>query len=119
MRVLLDEMYPHSIAAELRRRDHDASAVTERPELRTTPDPDLFATAQRERRAIVTENVRDFVVIATERAHRGEEHFGLILVDPGKYPRGSPRTPGRMVTRLDKLLADHPGAEPTSLVLWL
>lgn len=119
MRLLLDEMYPPTIAAGLRRRGVDAVAMTERPELRNMPDPELFAAAQAERRVVVTENIRDFVLIANDHDARGVVHYGLVLVNPGIYPRGSRRTIGAMVTALGGLCSDIPHEDPTSLRHWL
>ncbi len=115
MRVLLDEMYPPSIAEQLRGRGHDVEAVTGRPELRALADPEVFAVAQRERRAVLTENIADFSTIADGHDRRGDPHHGLVLVDPGRYPRGRERTVGRIVTALERLLGEHPGDEPGSL----
>jgi hypothetical protein len=118
LRLLLDEMYPPSIATHLRTRGHEVVAVTARPELRALPDDSVFATTQQERRAVVTENIGDFSAIADAADRRGHAHHGLILIDPAKYPRGNPRTIGRLVTELDRLLNAHRGDEPTSLRAW-
>jgi Domain of unknown function (DUF5615) len=119
LKLLLDEMYPHAITEQLRERDRDAEAVTERPELRALPDADLFTLAQAEQRAVVTENVDDFSVIASSYDQRGMAHFGLVLVPRGSYPRSSSGTIGRMVSALDLLLDEHPEETPTSLRHWL
>ncbi|MFI5009790.1 MAG: DUF5615 family PIN-like protein [Solirubrobacterales bacterium] len=119
MRFLLDEMYPQAIAEQLRAGDHDVYAVVERGELRTLPDHEIFAAAQQELRAVVTENIADFARLASEHDRRGHPHHGLILVDPGKYQRGDPRTIGRMVTALDQLLGEHPQDLATSLRHWI
>lgn len=119
MKLLVDEMYPPVIAEQLRSRGHDVDAVTARRDLRSLSDADVFAAAQRERRAVVTENIGDFSTIADAADERGHAHHGLILVDPAKYPRGRARTIGRMVTQLDTLLNDHRGDEATSLRHWL
>lgn len=119
MRLLLDEMYPHTIAEQLRRHDHDVDAVTLRTELRALPDPEIFATAQQEMCAVVTENIADFSDIADGYDRRGHAHHGLVLVDPGKYQRGHPRTVGRLVRELDRLLREHPENEADSLRHWL
>ena len=108
MRLLLDEMYPSVVAERLRARGHDVVAVTERPELRSLADAEVFTVSQRERRTVVTENVADFASIADSLDERGQAHFGLVLIDPVKYRRGHSRTIGRMVTGLDRLLRDHP-----------
>ncbi len=119
LRLLLDEMYPTTIARQLRRRGHDADAVTARSELRSLSDIDVFVAAQAERRAVVSENVADFIGIVGSFDRRGRAHHGLALADPSKYPRGASRTIGRMVRALDRLLREHPGDEPTSLRHWL
>jgi hypothetical protein len=119
LRLLLDEMYPTAIAEQLRRRGHPVDAVTERAELRGLPDADLFSTAWHERRAIVTENIVDFNGLADEHDARGTLHHGLVFVDPAKYPRGSRRTTGRMVTALERLLRENPAHKATSLRHWL
>jgi hypothetical protein len=119
LRLLVDEMYPPAIAEQLRERDRDAGAVTERPELRALPDTDLFVLAQTEQRTVVTEDVADFSVIADDYDLRGQSHFGLVLVPSGVYPRGSPATIGRMVAALDRLLSEHPGNTAASSRYWL
>lgn len=119
MKLLIDEMYSSAIAAQLRDRGHGAEAVTERAELRALPDADLFALAQQEQRALVTENIDDFSVIANGYDQRGIAHFGLVLVPRAGYPRGSDRTIGRMTAALDQLLGEHPEDTPTSLRQWL
>jgi hypothetical protein len=119
LRLLLDEMYPSSIAEGLRGRHHDVHAVVDRTELRNVPDPELFAVAQAESRAVVTENVVDFIEIADERDARRAPHYGIVLVPAAPYPRGNPRTIGAMVTALDALLGRYTSDEPTSLRVWL
>jgi Domain of unknown function (DUF5615) len=116
VKLLIDEMYPPAIAEQLRDRRHDVEAVTERPELRALADADIVALAQREQRAVVTENIDD---IADGYDQRTQAHFGLVLVPPGSYPRGNPGTIGRMVTELDRLLSEHPDATAMSSRYWL
>jgi hypothetical protein len=119
LKLLLDEMYPPAIAEQLRERGHDVEAVTERAELRALADVDIFMLAQREQRSIVTENIDDFSVIADGHDERGQAHHGLILVPPSSYRRGSPRTIGRIVVALERLLSELPETNPTSPRLWL
>jgi hypothetical protein len=119
LKLLLDEMYPPSVADGLRSRGHDTVAIVERPELRSLSDPDVFAHAQSEQRAVVTENVADYVRIANSHDAGAIDHHGLVLVHPARYPRGNPRTIGAMVTALDALARRFSYGEPTSLRTWL
>jgi hypothetical protein len=112
-------MYPPSIAEQLRGRSHDVEAVTERPQLRALADIEVFAVAQRERRAVFTENIPDFSALADDHDRRGDPHHGLVLVDPSRFPRGNKRTVGHIVTTLGHLLGQHPGDEAESLRHWL
>jgi predicted nuclease of predicted toxin-antitoxin system len=119
LKLLLDEMYSAAVAAGLRARGHDTVAVIERPELRARGDPDLFAVAQAERRALVTENIDDFQAIADGYDQRGTPHFVVVLVPAAKFPRGLRRTIGRMVKALDALAGEFPEDEATSRRHWL
>jgi hypothetical protein len=119
LRLLLDEMHPAVVAEQLRARGHDVLAVVARPELRSLPNAAVFAVAQEERRTVVTENIGDFVGIADAADQRAGSYFGLVLLDPAKYPRGNKRTVGRIVTALDRLLRRHPDDLVTSLRHWL
>lgn len=115
LRLLLDEMYPYVIAEQLRRLGYSVDAITQRAELRMLADTDVFATAQLEQRTLLTENIADFSLTADSYDRRGEGHYGFVLVDPNKYPRGNPHTIGRMVTKLDELLRLSPGDKAVGL----
>jgi hypothetical protein len=118
VRLLLDEMFPPSIAESLRRRGCDVVAAQETPSLRGLPDPQLFVAAQLGQRCLVTENISDFVLVESAwRAEHEEPHHGLILVAPGAFPRHQPRTVGRLVAALDKLA--KAGRPEPGLVAWL
>jgi len=117
VKLLLDEMWPPAVAGALRRRGHDVVAVAERPELRGQPDDVILAVAQAEGRAVVTENVVDYLPLAAERLTRGDVHAGVILTSHRRYPRSNPRTIGRLVSALDALLSALP--EGTNLEHWL
>jgi hypothetical protein len=112
-------MYPTVIADQLRRHGHEVEAVIGRPGLRSLSDAELFAVAQTERRAVVTENIGDFSILADAADQREKPHHGLVLVDPAKYPRGNRRTIGRMVRRLRSLLDQHPRDESSGMRYWL
>ncbi len=104
MKLLLDEMYPYSIAEQLRARGHDVVAVGERAALRGAPDRSVFAIAQEEQRAIVTDDA-GFRSIDAERRTRGEAHHGLVFTSNRRFPRGQPRTVGQLVRALERFLS--------------
>lgn len=110
-------MWPYAVAAQPRLHGHDVVAVTERPELRGQPDTVVFAIAQAEARAIVTENAVDFRPLVQEVLERGAQHAGLVLTSDRRFPRHDPRTVGRPVTVLDLLLSS--GIEIGGIEHWL
>jgi predicted nuclease of predicted toxin-antitoxin system len=82
-RLLLDEMYPPALAADLRDRGIDCLAVLEpRAGLAGTPDDRVLAWAAAEGRAVVTQNVADFARLSATASHRG-----IVLVPASRYPR--------------------------------
>jgi predicted nuclease of predicted toxin-antitoxin system len=119
LRLLLDEMDPSAVAEQLRHRGYDVSAVTERSDLRSLDDPALFGLAQQERRAIVTENIADFIPLADAADQRGQRHQGLILIDPAKFPRGNQWTIGRLVAELEAVLKAYADDKPRNIRHWL
>ena len=106
VRLLLDEHYSSSIAATLRERGHDVVAVQERPELAGVGDTDLLRLAATERRALVTENVRDFAPLVREWALASERHYGVVFTSPRSLPR-SRRMIGRHIDALERLLEER------------
>jgi hypothetical protein len=119
VRLCLDEHYSSRIAEELRSRGHDVHAVSERRELRTLSDPELWSRLQSERRALLTEDVRDFVPLVREAAEAGADHWGIVFSSPRSLPRG-PGTIGIFVDRLDELMRRHAGEEDfRNRVMWL
>lgn len=121
MKLLLDEMFPPTIAKRLRdEHGHDVVAVAEQDELRGLQDADIFLAAQEEERIIVTENVRDFRPIAREWQAMGKVHFGLVLTTNRRFPRAHSRTAGRLVRALNDIIDAEAGHPPASnREIWL
>lgn len=110
MKLALDEMYSPEIAGALRGEGHDAECVKERPELQGLPDEELLAIMTAERRALLTENVADFVPIARRLAASGESHYGLVFSSHASMPR-SKGTIGLFVNVLGVLLQRFPAED--------
>lgn len=113
-------MFSPEVARQLRRRSHHVVAASEQPHLAEMDDPALFEAAQDERRAVVTENVPDFLRLDRHYRQQGRAHFGLILTSNRRFPRGSSRSIGRLVLALEAFLLRQRGEqEANSLVHWL
>ncbi len=119
MRLLLDEHLPPRIAAQLRLQGHDVVAVVERPDLIRSADGTLWAAARTERRAIVTEDVGDFMRLASQDAAIGKPQPGLVLIHHRRFSRSN-RHIGRIVASLHALLVANPADDaPAERILWL
>ena len=70
MRLLLDEMHAPAIAAALAEAGFDIVATAAEPSLRGSPDADLLDHATAAGRALVTENVADYSVLASKPGGR-------------------------------------------------
>lgn len=117
MKLLLDEMFSPVIAEQLRHRGHDVVAVKERLDLVKQSDMAVFAAAQREGRALVTENLRHFREIALGQAEARPSHAGVIYTTERAFFRGSRGAIGQIVAALDALLTS--GQAIDGLEIWL
>jgi predicted nuclease of predicted toxin-antitoxin system len=120
LKLLLDAMFSPAIAEQLRRRGHDIVAAAEVPALRHLRDPDLFAAAQVEQRAVVTNNVAHFLAIDALYRQQGRPRYGLILTSDRRFRRAQGGGIGPLVQALDVFLGAQPAeARAESLVHWL
>ncbi len=106
MKVALDHHYATAIAIQLRERGYDAVAAVEQG-WETESDEALLVICQEQQRALVTNNVGDFTVIARRWAVEGRPHAGLVFTSDASMPR-SRLTIGRYVDALAALLRSHP-----------
>jgi predicted nuclease of predicted toxin-antitoxin system len=79
VRLLLDEHYSPEIARQLRIRGHDVVAVAERADLVGLGDDELLQRMAQERRAIMTNNVKDFLPLASRATVAADHHCGLLF----------------------------------------
>lgn len=84
--LLLDEMLSPGIAEQLSRAGCDATATSARADLRGMPDADLLEFAAREKRILVTDNIRDFVPLSHAWTGLGRTHPGIILISSKTFP---------------------------------
>ncbi len=105
MRALLDEQLSHQIVQLLRERGLDVMAVTERSERQEASDREVFEVAAGERRAVVTNNIKDFRPIAAERIAGGRGHAGLILL-PANHSRSRDAT-GVLADAIETVMCAH------------
>ena len=118
MNLLLDEMHAPSIVGALREHSWDVAAVAAEAELRGISDEDLLAYAAVGERALVTENVGDFVPLATRWAGEGRAHSGLIFTNPRRFNRATLAYPGNLITALRRFL-NAPPVDGESWSWWL
>ena len=118
MKLLLDEMHAPRVARTLTENGWDVIAVGAEPDLRGLPDADILAYATRTGRAVVTENVADFSILATRWATREENHEGIIFTNPNRFNRASLAYPGNLIRALDEILGETTDTGP-SWTRWL
>lgn len=106
--LLLDEHFSPQIARQLRSRGHDVVAARERADLHGLSDRELLRVETEEGRALVTENVVDFVELHRQSVLGGDPHGGLVFTSPRRFPR-TRRAIGRLARAIDALLIDHRG----------
>ncbi len=118
MKLALDHHYSPKIAERLRDKGHDVLAVIERG-WELEEDEALLALCHEEKRALQTNNVADFSVIARRWAAQGRSHAGLVFTSDASVPR-SRKTIGRYVQALDRLMRTLAGDEALfDQVRWL
>lgn len=118
MKLLLDEMHAPRVAVELTGESFDVVAVAAHPDLRGMADEALLAFATTEHRALVTENVADFMPLATQWVGGHKTHPGLIFTGPRRFNRATLAYPGNLIASLREFLTDPP-SNGESWIWWL
>jgi hypothetical protein len=110
VKLLLDEMYPAHLARALRERGADAEAVDERSPLRGLADEELLLVAAREGRALLSENVADFMRLYGEWGAADRRHAGIVIALSSRFSR-TPAGYEVLVGSLVDLCAQRPGGD--------
>ena len=110
MKWLLDEMYPPSAAAELRRLGHDAHSVAGSA-LAGSDDEHLYELAACEGRIVVTENFADYASLMTRSLERSDPRGLVALLRKSDLPSGSALGPA-LARRLDAWASANPSPPP-------
>lgn len=121
MKLLLDAMFSPIVAAQLREREWDVIAVIADPQRYAARDVEVLAWALDEERALVTDDVADFMPIHAAYGSAGRTHAGLIFTSNRRFPRSQPSTLGALVTALDRFLRETAPAldRASGFVHWL
>jgi predicted nuclease of predicted toxin-antitoxin system len=86
LKLALDEMYSARLAEALRAAGVDVRTVVELG-LAGSSDPEVFAAAIADGRALLTENVADFARISAEHVGAGQHHPGVLIALSTRFSR--------------------------------
>jgi predicted nuclease of predicted toxin-antitoxin system len=109
VRLLLDEMYPATIAEALRAATVDPVTAGE-VGLAGRSDLDVFAAAVAGGSALLTENVADFTRIAADHIAAGRHHPGVLIALSSRFsrrPAGRDALVAAVVTAVDEPIEDR------------
>jgi len=107
VKLALDHHYSRRTAEQLRELGHDVVAAVE-VGWETMEDRDVLDRCRDEGRALLTNNVADFALIARRWQESGQEHLGIVFTSDSSMPR-TMDTIGRYVEVLDDLVSQYPG----------
>jgi predicted nuclease of predicted toxin-antitoxin system len=122
VKLLLDEMISATVAEQLRARGHDVVAVRDLvlAHLRGVDDCLLLDHAAEEHRAVVTDNIPDFVRCHQRRVDRDNPHYGLLLFTNDTFPRHRHDAfVGQLMAALEYELLANVDDNDSSWVRWL
>jgi Domain of unknown function (DUF5615) len=106
-------MYSRVHADALRAVDVDAPTVIELG-LAGSSDPEVFAAAVAQGRALLTENVADFTRISAEHLTAGRHHLGVLIALSSRFSRRPAGVPS-----LVQAILGVAGQELTDCVIYL
>jgi hypothetical protein len=108
-RLLLDEMFPGTMAEQLCAKGYDVRAVVSSPEFTGLPDEEVLIGAAESGRSLVTANIRDFMALDARYRAANRSHAGLILVSTKTFPQNRVFV-SAVTNALNSLLAAQAGS---------
>jgi len=118
MRLALDHHYPAPITPLLRARGLDVVSAREQHWDRLT-DAELLRCCTNDQRALLTNNVADFMQIVRDWQLDRARHSGLIFTSDRQWPRTKNMT-GRFVDAIEDLMEQRPTDDAfAGLIVWL
>lgn len=111
MRLLLDEHFAPEIAERLRQDlGHDVVSVSGTPSLQGKADTFLLDYAAGDRRAIVTQDIRDFAALHSRCLRNERTHYGIVFAPSRRFSRDKKHI-GEIVRALDVFIRSRPSDE--------
>jgi hypothetical protein len=92
VKILVDEMYPATVAGALEAAGIEATTLAHL-RLAGASDPEVFGAAVAGGYSVLTENVGDFARIAAEHSTAGGHHHGVLIALSSRFSR-RPYRPG-------------------------
>jgi hypothetical protein len=86
VKILVDEMYPATVAEALNAAGIEATTVADL-RLAGASDPEVFGAAVAGGYSVLSENVGDFTAIAAEHSTAGGHHNGLLIALSSRFSR--------------------------------
>lgn len=112
------ETHAPVVAGALSGGGADVQAVAASDLLRGVSDAELLALASAQGRALVTENVRDFMLLHHQWVGQGRSHGGLVMTNPRKFDRVRLSYPGNLIEALTQFLRET-GGQGEAWIHWL
>ena len=110
IRLLIDEDVRPLLAQTLRQRGFDARHVDELKRGGRS-DPEQLAFAVKQRRAFVTHNIRDYVLLDREYRAKRQRHYGILVCDQVPFRE--------LLRRMLRCLGRQSEADIRNRVVWL
>ena len=105
MKILVDEMYPATVAGALEAGGIEAATVADL-RLAGGSDPEVFGAAAAGGYSLLTENVGDFARIAAEHSTAGGHHHGVLIALSSRFSR-RPADIGPLVSAIQAVAGEQ------------